>query len=216
MLFYSGATRAIGNVDDGTTHTDFLEEERQRGITIKAAATSFPWQGHIMSLIDTPGHVDFSMEVVRSVRVLDGAVAVLDGVKGVEAQTVATWKHLQRHGVPVIAFVNKMDREGASISRSRTMVNEELQAKTLALQVPLVSGKDFNEIMDLVEMEVISWDASGSEVAHKPLTKESVGEALFTSALVARQELLEDLYMVDDSFAEVSLALWAIILCRGK
>jgi elongation factor G len=202
MLFYSGATRSIGNVDDGNTHTDFMEEERERGITIQAAATSFSWKSFPFSLIDTPGHVDFSMEVVRSVRVLDGVVAVIDAVKGVEAQTIANWRQVEKHGVPAVIFMNKMDRDGASFERSQKTLKDELKLVTLPLQVPVGAGREFAEVLDLVAMTTLSWDTTGSKMASVPLCPKE-GKAAWDAACAARNVLLEDLAMLDDTLAEV-------------
>jgi len=120
MLYYAGKVRALGNVDSGDTTTDFLKQERERGITIASAAITFAWDGHRINLVDTPGHIDFTVEVERSLRVLDGAVVVVDAVSGVQAQTRTVWKQCETYGVPRIVFVNKMDRIGASLDRVST------------------------------------------------------------------------------------------------
>jgi len=137
MLFYSRKIRAIGNVDNGDTTLDFLEEERQRGITIQSACIDFQWGGDKrVSLIDTPGHVDFTIEVERSLRVLDGAVGVFDAVKGVQAQSETVWRQANRHHVPRIAFINKMDRTGASFARAVDSIRTRLGSNPLPVQLP--------------------------------------------------------------------------------
>jgi elongation factor G len=206
ILFFSGATRSIGNVDDGNTHTDFMDEERERGITIQAAATTFSWKQFDVSLIDTPGHVDFSMEVVRSVRVLDGAVLVLDAAKGVEAQTIANWRHLSSQQVPTVAFVNKMDREGASLELSVKMMREKLGIAPLVLQIPLGAGKAFHGAVDLIAMNRLQWNTAG-EMSAEPLTPATTEKAVWEQATASRTTLLEDLAMLDDNLAEVCVVL---------
>jgi elongation factor G len=202
MLFFSGATRSIGNVDDGTTHTDFMEEERQRGITIQAAATTFSWKDFMFSLIDTPGHVDFSMEVIRSVRVLDGVVAVIDGVKGVEAQTIGMWKHITHHSVPAIGFVNKMDREGASIPRAKEMMARDLRVVPVPLQLSLGSGRDFGRVVDLVELAELAW-GEGGDYTRTALAESTADANTWASIMEARATMLDEIAMVDDAFMEV-------------
>ena len=127
MLYYAGKVRALGNVDSGDTTTDFMKQERERGITIASAAITFEWDGHRINLVDTPGHIDFTVEVERSLRVLDGAVVVVDAVSGVQAQTRTVWKQCETYGVPRIAFVNKMDRIGASLERVHLKIQHCLQ-----------------------------------------------------------------------------------------
>ncbi|PAV82381.1 hypothetical protein WR25_18448 [Diploscapter pachys] len=129
LLFLSGATRYVGNVDSGNTVTDFLEMERERGITIQSAVVTFSWQNHDISLIDTPGHVDFTMEVERSVRVLDGAVTVIDSSAGVQAQTFTVWKQAKHFGVPAIFFLNKMDKAGSNLERNIDSIEHKLGVK---------------------------------------------------------------------------------------
>eukprot|EP00039_Didymoeca_costata_P013509 m.206242 g.206242 ORF g.206242 m.206242 type:complete len:283 (-) comp15795_c0_seq4:3155-4003(-) len=137
MLYYSGITNSIGSVDDGTTQMDYLDEERARGITIISAATSFLWNKHKINLIDTPGHVDFTVEVERALRVLDGGVLVIDGVAGVQAQTRTVWKQARKFEVPSIGFINKMDRDGANFSSAIESLHKELHITPLPLQSPI-------------------------------------------------------------------------------
>ncbi len=139
ILYYTGRTYKIGDVDEGTTVMDWMEQEKQRGITITAAATTCHWKDHRINIIDTPGHVDFTAEVERSLRVLDGGVVVFDAVAGVEAQSETVWRQADRYGVPRICFINKMDRIGANYDRCLSMIRERLKAKPLPVQLPLGS-----------------------------------------------------------------------------
>ena len=139
ILFYTGRTYKVGDVDDGTTVMDWMQQERERGITITAAATTCHWKEHRINIIDTPGHVDFTAEVERSLRVLDGGVVVLDAVAGVEAQSETVWRQADRYKVPRICFINKMDRVGADFHRTVSMIEERLRAKTASN--PITSGQ---------------------------------------------------------------------------
>ncbi|MBR7826707.1 elongation factor G [Actinospica sp. MGRD01-02] len=162
MLFAAGVVHKRGEVHDGTTVTDFDPQERDRGITIFAAAVSCGWNGHRLNLIDTPGHVDFSDEVERSLRVLDGAVAVFDAVAGVEPQSEAVWRRADRYGVPRIAFVNKMDRAGADLDAALASIRERLHPLPLAVQLPIGSEAAFTGVVDLLRMRATLWaDGSG-------------------------------------------------------
>jgi elongation factor G len=158
ILFLTGATHKRGEVHDGTTVTDFDPQERDRGITIFAAAVTCDWADHRLNLIDTPGHVDFSDEVERSLRVLDGAVAVFDGVAGVEPQSEAVWRAADRYGVPRIAFVNKLDRAGASLSATVDSIRERLEVVPLVVQLPLGAEGAFRGVVDLVTRRTLTWD----------------------------------------------------------
>src|ERR1700761_5557586 len=137
MLFYTGVTSRIGEVDDGAAFTDWMEQEQERGISITAAATTFGWRQHVVNLIDTPGHVDFQMEVERSLRVLDGAIAVFDAVEGVQSQSETVWRQADRHHIPRLAFVNKCDRKGADPERVLEAIKSRLGAAPIAIQLPL-------------------------------------------------------------------------------
>ncbi|XP_062068236.1 ribosome-releasing factor 2, mitochondrial isoform X4 [Lepus europaeus] len=150
ILYYSGYTRSLGDVDDGDTVTDFMAQERERGITIQSAAVTFDWKGYRINLIDTPGHVDFTLEVERCLRVLDGAVAVFDASAGVEAQTLTVWRQADKHKIPRICFLNKMDKTGASFNYSVETIREKLKAKPLLLQLPVGEAKTFRGVVDVV------------------------------------------------------------------
>lgn len=165
MLFYAGATMSVGEVHDGDATMDFMDQERERGITIQSAATTFGWGPNIINLIDTPGHVDFTVEVERSMRVLDGAVALYDSVAGVEAQSETVWRQASRYGVPRIAFANKMDREGASLDRVTDSIRARLEVEPLPLQMPLGEGPHFGGVVDLLTMHVLTWPAAAAAEA---------------------------------------------------
>ena len=143
ILFYTGATSRIGEVDDGSTVTDWMTQEQERGISITAAATTFGWKGHVVNLIDTPGHVDFTMEVERSLRVLDGAIAVFSAVEGVEPQSETVWRQADRYRIPRLAFINKCDREGADPERVIDEMKARLGAHPIAIQLAVGIGADF-------------------------------------------------------------------------
>jgi elongation factor G len=158
ILFYTGVVRKLGEVHHGTAVMDYMEQERSRGITITSAATSCKWGETTINIIDTPGHVDFTAEVQRSLRVLDGAVALFCAVGGVEPQSETVWRQAEEYKVPRIAFVNKMDRVGADFANVLTMMEERLKARPIPLQLPIGSGDDFAGIVDLVKMKAIRFD----------------------------------------------------------
>ncbi|GAA3126370.1 elongation factor G [Streptosporangium carneum] len=186
ILFVTGATHRRGEVHDGTTVTDFDSQERDRGITIFAAAVSCVWDDHRINLIDTPGHVDFSDEVERSLRVLDGAIAVFDGVAGVEPQSEAVWRRADRYGVPRIAFVNKLDRAGADLDAAVESIRERLHEAPLVVQLPIGQEDGFVGVVDLLRMRSLVWAEGGDACAEGP-----VPEALREEAH-RRRRLLEE------------------------
>jgi len=160
ILFYTGKTHRLGSVDDGTTVTDWMEQERERGITIVSAAVSAEWKGYQVNIIDTPGHIDFTAEVQRSLRVLDGGIVVFDAVQGVEPQSETVWRQADRYHVPRICFVNKMDRVGASFERSIESMQRRLGANPAAMQVPVGVEANFSGVVDLLTEKAILWDDS--------------------------------------------------------
>ncbi|XP_051875288.1 ribosome-releasing factor 2, mitochondrial [Pristis pectinata] len=210
ILYYAGYTRTLGDVDDGDTVTDFLTQERERGITIQSAAVTFDWKTHRINLIDTPGHVDFTIEVERSLRVLDGAVAVFDASAGVEAQTLTVWRQADKHHVPRICFLNKMDKPRASFSYSIESIKEKLKVKPLLLQLPIGTGKTFKGVVDIVTNEKVLWcpnstdDDDGTVFSRDPLTPAD-GHELLKEARDARYSLIEQVADLDDEFAELVL-----------
>ncbi|MBM9617442.1 elongation factor G [Streptomyces zhihengii] len=184
ILYLTGATHKRGEVHDGTTVTDFDSQERDRGITIFAAAVSCQWDGHRINLIDTPGHVDFADEVERSLRVLDGAVAVFDAVAGVEPQSESVWRQADRHGVPRIAFVNKLDRAGADLDTAVASIRDRLHTVPLVVQLPIGREDGFTGVVDLPRMRALVWD--GDTCAEGPVPPDLLAQAL------RRRRLLEE------------------------
>ena len=157
ILFYTGITYKLGEVHDGTAVMDWMAQEQERGITITSAATTCLWRDHRVNIIDTPGHVDFTAEVERSLRVLDGAIAVFDAVAGVEPQSETVWRQADKYRVPRICFVNKMDRVGADFARTLGQIRTKLQANPVAIQIPLGSEAGFSGIIDLVRMKAVRY-----------------------------------------------------------
>ncbi|WP_338681124.1 elongation factor G [Streptomyces acidiscabies] len=186
ILYATGTTHKRGEVHDGTTVTDFDPQERDRGITIFAAAVSCDWDGHRLNLIDTPGHVDFADEVERALRVLDGAVAVFDAVAGVEPQSESVWRQADRHGVPRIAFVNKLDRAGADLDRAVASIRERLHPTPLVVQLPIGSEELFTGVVDLVQLRALTWADGDDGVVSAEIPEELRDEAL------RRRRLLEE------------------------
>ncbi len=157
-MFYTGKTYRMGSVDEGTTVTDWMEQERERGITIVSAAVSAEWKGYQINIIDTPGHIDFTAEVQRSLRVLDGGIVIFDAVQGVEPQSETVWRQADRYKVPRICFVNKMDRVGASYERTMDMIRERLGANPIAVQLPIGAEANFKGAVDLILNKAIIWE----------------------------------------------------------
>jgi len=194
ILFYTGRTYKIGEVHDGTAVMDWMVQERERGITITSAATTCHWNEHRINIIDTPGHVDFTAEVERSLRVLDGGVVVLDAVAGVEAQSETVWRQADRYGVPRICFINKMDRIGADLQRTIEMIEDRLKAKTVAIQLPIGRENSFKGVIDLVEKK--AW-VFPDEATEKPEEIE-IPDELKDEVLNSRQKMIEKLAENDD------------------
>src|ERR671915_2007346 len=157
ILYYTGRTYKIGEVHEGAAVMDWMQQEQERGITITSAATTTRWRDHWINLIDTPGHVDFTVEVERSLRVLDGAVAVFDAVSGVEPQSETVWRQADKYNVPRICFVNKMDRVGASFERTLGMIIDRLGANPVPVQLPIGSESAFKGIIDLLEQKALTF-----------------------------------------------------------
>ncbi len=194
ILFYTGKTYRIGSVDDGTTVTDWMVQERERGITIVSAAVTAEWKGYQINIIDTPGHIDFTAEVQRSLRVLDGGVVVFDSVQGVEPQSETVWRQADRYGVPRICFANKMDRVGASYERTIETIKQRLGARPIAMQLPIGSESSFQGVIDLVTMKAIYWD---DELGRDPREAE-IPPDLRTEAEGQRAVMVEQIAELDD------------------
>jgi elongation factor G len=197
VLFYTGRTYKIGEVHEGAATMDWMEQERERGITITSAATSCEWNDHHFNLIDTPGHVDFTAEVERNLRVLDGGVVVFDSVAGVEPQTETVWRQADRYGVPRIAFVNKMDRTGADFWRTVEMMVDRLGGNPLPIQIPVGSESEFDGCIDVIEQ---CWWWFGGDKGSKPERKE-IPAHLQQLATETREKLIEGVGNVDDQIA---------------
>jgi elongation factor G len=202
FLYYTGRTYKIGNVDEGTTVMDFMQQERERGITIKAAATTTSWGKYRINIIDTPGHVDFTAEVERSLRVLDGGVVVLDAVQGVEAQSETVWRQADKYHVPRVCFINKMDRVGANFERTIEMIIDRLHAIPLPIQLPIGSEEHFEGLVDLVEQK--AWRYS-SDPDVKP-EEIPIPQDMLDRTKKYRQHLIEKLGESDDRIMETYLA----------
>src|SRR5215204_67275 len=194
IMFYTGKTHRIGSVDDGTTVTDWMVQERERGITIVSAAVSAEWKGYQFNLIDTPGHIDFTAEVQRSLRVLDGGVVVFDAVQGVEPQSETVWRQADRYGVPRICFVNKMDRVGASYERTIESIIDRLGANPIPMQIPIGFEATFKGIVDLLTMKAIVWE---DDLGKDPHVIE-IPTDLKQQAEEARAKMVEKIAELDD------------------
>jgi elongation factor G len=194
ILFYTGKTHRIGSVDDGTTVTDWMEQERERGITIVSAAVSAEWKGYQINIIDTPGHIDFTAEVQRSLRVLDGGIVVFDAVQGVEPQSETVWRQADRYRVPRICFVNKMDRVGASFERTIDMIRQRLGANPLALQLPIGSEASFKGAVDLLTERAVIWE---DDLGREPRDAE-IPHEMRAEVAEARARMIEQIAETDD------------------
>ncbi len=212
ILFYTGKTHRMGNVDDGTTTTDFDEQEQERGITIYSAAVSCPWKKYTINLIDTPGHVDFTAEVERSLRVLDGVVAVFDAKEGVEAQSETVWRQAEKYDVPRLCLINKMDKLGADFLRSVESIEERLMARPIPIQLPIGVEDTFEGLVDLVSMRAIYWvdDGQGSRYEERDIPKDMMAAARtwrhrLEEAVAETCEEMMDLYVHEQPISEAML-----------
>jgi elongation factor G len=203
ILYYTGVSHKIGEVHEGTATMDWMEQEQERGITITSAATTCSWQDHRINIIDTPGHVDFTIEVERSLRVLDGAVAVFCSVGGVEPQSETVWRQADKYGVPRLAFINKMDRVGADFFRGVSMIRERLKANPVPIQLPVGKEDTYTGVIDLVEMKAIIWDEESLGANYR--VEEIAGPDL-ELAQEYQEKMIEELASHDDSLMEKYLA----------
>ena len=198
VLFYTGRTHRIGSVDDGTTVTDWMEQERERGITIVSAEVTAMWRDCIINIIDTPGHIDFTAEVQRSLRVLDGGIVVFDAVQGVEPQSETVWRQADLYSVPRICFVNKMDRVGASYERSTELIRSRLRANPIMVQMPIGFESDFMGVVDLIDNRAILWeDDLGAMPEYRDIPSE-----LKSEASRRREEMIEQIVELDEFLTE--------------
>ena len=196
ILFYTGINYKIGEVHEGAATMDWMEQEQERGITITSAATTCMWDKHLINIIDTPGHVDFTVEVERSLRVLDGAVAVFDGVAGVEPQSETVWRQADRYSVPRICFINKLDRTGASFDKCVSMIKDRLNAVALVLQLPIGNESDFLGVVDLIAMKALTW--RGETQKGEDYTIEDIPADMADKCKQARHDMIETLSEHDD------------------
>ncbi|MDR0302814.1 MAG: elongation factor G [Treponema sp.] len=201
ILFYTGKSHRIGEVDDGEAIMDWMEQEQERGITIQSAATTTYWKDHQINIIDTPGHVDFTAEVERSLRVLDGAIAIFDAVHGVEPQTETVWRQARRYNVPCIGYVNKMDRLGADFYFVIEDVKNKLKINTVPLQIPIGKESSFEGVIDLIEMKEIRWQNNGEEMIYSPIAAQRED-----AAKEWREKMIDALSGVSDIVTEKYLA----------
>ena len=199
ILFYTGITYKIGEVHEGTAVMDWMEQEQERGITITSAATTCTWRDIKINIIDTPGHVDFTAEVERSLRVLDGACAVFDAVSGVEPQSETVWRQADKYRVPRICFVNKMDRIGADFKATLGQIETKLQANPVAIQLPIGSEDKFKGVVDLVRMKAITYK---DETMGADYIVEEIPADMQAEAKVFREKLIEKVSEVDDQILE--------------
>ncbi len=202
FLFYSGESHKLGEVHDGDAVMDWMSQEQARGITITAAATTLPWKGNHVNLIDTPGHVDFTIEVERSLRVLDGAVAIFCGVAGVQPQTETVWRQAEKYRVPTISFVNKLDRVGADFSKVIKMIKERLEIEPLPVQIPLGAEKEFRGVVDLAGMKALLW--SEDDLGASPEVTD-IPEAFLEEAAESRKAMIESLADMDEEILALYL-----------
>jgi elongation factor G len=203
ILYYTGKSHKIGEVHDGAATMDWMEQEQERGITITSAATTAYWNGCRLNIIDTPGHVDFTIEVERSLRVLDGAVAVLDGNAGVEPQTETVWRQADKYKVPRIVFVNKMDKLGADFDKSVESIRDRLGAKAVPIQLPIGSESSLRGLVDLVRMKAIVWENDGLGAKY---TEEEIPADMKEKAAAARHYMIENSVELDDEAMEAYLS----------
>ena len=199
ILFYTGRKHKIGSVDDGTTEMDWMDQERDHGITITAAATTCFWQDHEIHLIDTPGHVDFTVEVERSLRVLDGAIALFCAVGGVEPQSETVWRQADRYEVPRIAFINKMDRLGANFFRVIDMMSDRLTTLPLPIQIPIGAGDDFEGVIDLIKMKALYWNTNDQGQTFEFC---DIPPAMQDEAELTREAMIEEISSQNDELLE--------------
>lgn len=198
ILFYTGISHKIGEVHEGEAIMDFMEQERERGITITSAATACNWKDYYINIIDTPGHVDFTIEVGRSLRVLDGVVSVFCGVGGVQPQSETVWKQANRYKVPRIIFVNKLDRIGADYFRVINDINNKLKANAIAMQIPVGQSEDFTSLIDLLTMKMATFEGErGENVVWNEIPSE-----FLQKAKELRAEIVEKAADLDDNLAD--------------
>jgi len=212
ILYYTGKSHKIGEVHDGTATMDWMEQEQERGITITSAATTCFWGDHRINIIDTPGHVDFTIEVERSLRVLDGAITVFDGVAGVEPQSETVWRQADKYNVPRMCFVNKLDRMGADFYRCVSMISDRLGAKPVPVQIPLGQAEEFSAIIDLIKFKAVFWENEnlGASYEYRDIPSEYLEEAKkyrhhMIEAAVEQDDDIMEKYLSGDTLTEIEI-----------
>src|SRR5579863_3967569 len=203
ILYYSGKSHKMGEVHDGAATMDWMEQEQERGITITSAATTTFWNGKRLNIIDTPGHVDFTIEVERSLRVLDGAVCVLDGNQGVEPQTETVWRQADKYNVPRVVFVNKMDKIGADFFRCVEEIRTKVGGRPVCIQLPIGSESDFKGLVDLVRMKAVVWEDEGLGAKYHD---EEIPADMKAACDEARHYMIENAVELDDEAMEAYLS----------
>ena len=204
VLFYTGLSHKIGEVHDGAAVMDWMEQEQERGITITSAATTCFWKEHRINIIDTPGHVDFTIEVERSLRVLDGAVVVFCGTSGVEPQSETVWRQANRYEVPRIVFVNKMDRAGANFEKVVDQIKDRLQANVIPIQYNIGTEEDFKGVVDLINMRAIYWNEEDQGLT---FDSKDIPDELMDKCTKLREEMLEAAAEANEELMEAYLEL---------
>src|SRR3989339_2140765 len=199
ILFYTGISYKMGEVHDGEAVMDWMPQEQERGITITSAVTTCSWNNHEIHIIDTPGHVDFTIEVERSLRVLDGAVVVFCAVGGVEPQSETVWHQADKYGVPKVAFINKMDRVGADHTGTVLQMKERFNSLPLPIQIPIGEGEAFRGVVDLIRMQAITWDDATKGVSYRYA---DIPDEVRAQALEHRDRMIALLADLDDAIAE--------------
>jgi len=215
ILYYTGVSHKIGEVHEGNTVMDWMEQEKERGITITAACTTCFWQNHQINIIDTPGHVDFTIEVARSLRVLDGAVAVFCGVSGVEPQSETVWRQADKYKVPRLAFINKMDRTGANFFEVVNQIQTKLAGRPMPVQIPIGAEDSFEGMIDLIQMKAMMWGRETADLGASYDLKE-IPEDLLATALEWRQKLVDTVVEFDDQALEKYLSTGEISVAELK
>jgi len=201
ILYYTGRTHRMGEVHEGAAVMDWMDQERERGITITSASTYVEWKDHRINIIDTPGHVDFTIEVERSLRVLDGAVLVLCAVAGVQSQSITVDRQMRRYHVPRLAFVNKCDRSGSDPLRVCSELRDKLRLNSVMMQLPIGLEADHEGVVDLVEMQAVYFEGESGET----IRREAIPDAMAEEAVTARQTMIEAASMFDDELLEAAL-----------
>jgi elongation factor G len=207
ILFYTGVEHKIGEVHDGAATMDWMEQEQERGITITSAATTCTWRDKMINIIDTPGHVDFTIEVERSMRVLDGAVSVFCAVGGVQPQSETVWRQRNRYGVPSIVFVNKMDRTGADFYEVERQIRDRLKGNPVPIQLPIGAEDQFEGVIDLVKMKEIVWDAEAE--MGSAYHEQDIRDELLEKAKEYREKMIEEISAADGN-DELMENIWKV------